>query len=155
MNGQFPAGDKSRTSFFRIVFCARQGNCLYPPNVEDRMAEHTCRTTQEQQMNWKSGLLLAIVFVTFAGVTETAEAQTNGYYPYVIARGQDRQRIRSMPIELRPNRPLHFYGNAVRRRYYGRPVFQAPVRRIFQPAVPQFRSTRIGQGIRLRPLSWR
>jgi len=36
----------------------------------------------------------------------------------VIAGGQSRQAIRSMHILDRPNRPGHFYGNAVRRRYY-------------------------------------
>lgn len=38
-----------------------------------------------------------------------------GWYPYVLARGNDREKIKQTPIELRPNRPLHFYGNAVRR----------------------------------------
>jgi len=37
------------------------------------------------------------------------------WYPYVIARPEDRQWIRETPIELRPNRPLHFWGNSRRR----------------------------------------
>ncbi len=37
-------------------------------------------------------------------------------YPYVIARPADRTWIRQMPIEYRPNRPMHFWGNNVRRR---------------------------------------
>ena len=40
------------------------------------------------------------------------------WYPYVIARGQDRALIQSMPMEMRPNRPGHFWGNTVRRNYY-------------------------------------
>lgn len=32
----------------------------------------------------------------------------------------DRQAIRQMPLLMRPNRPGHFYGNTVRRLYYGR-----------------------------------
>ncbi len=45
------------------------------------------------------------------------------WYPYVIARGDDRARIETTPIEFRPYRPLHFYGNTVRRTYYrGTPV---------------------------------
>ena len=40
------------------------------------------------------------------------------WYPYVIARGDDRSRIETTPIEFRPYRPLHFYGNTVRRTYY-------------------------------------
>lgn len=39
----------------------------------------------------------------------------SGWYPYVIARPADRQWIESLPISKRPSRPLHFYGNAVRR----------------------------------------
>jgi hypothetical protein len=45
-------------------------------------------------------------------------ATPTGSYP-IIARGPQREVLRSMPIELRPYRPLHFYGNAVRRNYYG------------------------------------
>ena len=41
----------------------------------------------------------------------------NGYYPFIIALPQDRQRLRSMPIGQRPARPLHFYGNIVRQTY--------------------------------------
>ncbi len=36
-------------------------------------------------------------------------------YPYVIVRPQDRDWLTSLPIEHRPNRPLHFYGNTIRR----------------------------------------
>ncbi len=64
-------------------------------------------------------------------VAEPAAAQT-GYYPYVIARPQDRAKIRSTPIEQRPYRPLHFYGNTVRRNYYGR-TFPAQIRRAVTP----------------------
>ena len=39
-------------------------------------------------------------------------------YP-IIARGAQREIIQSTPIELRPNRPFHFYGNTVRRNHYG------------------------------------
>ncbi len=35
-------------------------------------------------------------------------------YPYLITRPTDRDWIRSMPIEIRPNRVFHIYGNAVR-----------------------------------------
>lgn len=103
-------------------------------------------------MNWKTATLIGLVLVSLTYMGETTEAQDTGYYPYVFARGNDRQRIRSMPIELRPNRPFHFYGNSVRRRYYGRPAIpQAPVRRIFQPALPQLGAPRLGQRIRISP----
>jgi hypothetical protein len=50
-------------------------------------------------------------------VPKTAVAQT-GWSPSVIATGEERQKIRSTPIEQRPNRPLHFYGNTVRRMHH-------------------------------------
>ena len=63
-------------------------------------------------------LLILTLFVTLILTSfAPANGQTSktGYYPYVIARGQDRELIRSMPIEQRPTRPLHIYGNTVRR----------------------------------------
>lgn len=46
-----------------------------------------------------------------------------GWSPVVIARGEFREQVRSLPIEQRPYRPLHFYGNTVRRlRYRGTPL---------------------------------
>lgn len=41
----------------------------------------------------------------------------DNWYPYVVARPSDRQWIRETPIEQRPNRPLHFWGNSRRRIY--------------------------------------
>ncbi len=41
----------------------------------------------------------------------------------VVRVGEDREAIKSMPITERPYRPLHFYGNTVRRVYYrGTPI---------------------------------
>ena len=49
-----------------------------------------------------------------------APASSNGpgWLGVVVARGDLKQQIDSTPIVERPNRPLHFYGNAVRRKYY-------------------------------------
>jgi hypothetical protein len=41
-----------------------------------------------------------------------------GWLGVVVARGELKQWIDSTPIVERPNRPFHFYGNAVRREYY-------------------------------------
>jgi len=41
--------------------------------------------------------------------------QSLSCYDYVIARPADRQWIRETPVELRPNRPMHFWGNSRRR----------------------------------------
>jgi hypothetical protein len=57
-------------------------------------------------------VLLLIPVMTGCAATNAAEP---GWAPFVIARGEERQIIRSLPIEQRPYRPLHFYGNTVRR----------------------------------------
>lgn len=41
-----------------------------------------------------------------------------GWMPVVFARGELREQIEATPIEQRPYRPFHFYGNTVRRMYY-------------------------------------
>ena len=51
-------------------------------------------------------------------VTAASFAQEPGWSSVVIARGEMRQQIESTPILERPYRPLHFYGNAVRRAHY-------------------------------------
>ena len=52
----------------------------------------------------------------FAGsaAAEAAEA-SSGVSLKVITFGDERARLQSTPIEERPYRPLHFYGNRVRR----------------------------------------
>jgi len=56
----------------------------------------------------------------------TAVAKKPGWLPVVVARGELKQQIESTPIVDRPNRPLHFYGNNVRRKYYrGSPLPQS------------------------------
>jgi len=61
--------------------------------------------------------LVLCLLVAGSIASNTAEAQT-GWSPSVIATGDERQKIRSTPIEQRPNRPLHFYGNTVRRMHH-------------------------------------
>lgn len=41
-----------------------------------------------------------------------------GWAPQVVMRGEDRERLQATPILERPYRPLHFYGNTVRRMHY-------------------------------------
>lgn len=61
-------------------------------------------------------LLISGIVLTFhLGSASGSEA---GWSPVIIATGAYREQIQSTPIELRPNRPLHFYGNAVRRDFY-------------------------------------
>ena len=48
----------------------------------------------------------------------SAASEEPGWLGVVVARGELKQWIDSTPIVDRPNRPFHFYGNAVRRQYY-------------------------------------
>jgi hypothetical protein len=46
-----------------------------------------------------------------------SDAQATGSSAPIIAFGAQREAIKSQPILHRQNRPLHFYGNTVRRRH--------------------------------------
>jgi hypothetical protein len=74
----------------------------------------------------KQFLLSSVVFFLFVStwVTDvTVVAAEPGWSPIVIPTGEYREQIKSLPIEQRPYRPLHFYGNTVRRSHYrGNPV---------------------------------
>jgi len=52
----------------------------------------------------------------FAGPTSSAAEPS--WQRNVIARGPEREKLQNTPILERPYRPLHFYGNTVRRRHY-------------------------------------
>jgi hypothetical protein len=45
-------------------------------------------------------------------------ARQTGFDPRIVAFGEAREEIKTTPIEKRPYRPLHVYGNTVRRRHY-------------------------------------
>jgi len=61
---------------------------------------------------------LILAFVAAVWVSSAVSAQEPGRSNVIIARGQQRAAIKSTNILYRPYRPLHFYGNTVRRRYY-------------------------------------
>lgn len=67
-----------------------------------------------------AGTLLVNPHTATASSPKVATADSNkpGWLPVVVARGELKQQIESTPIVDRPNRPLHFYGNAVRRKHY-------------------------------------
>jgi hypothetical protein len=52
-------------------------------------------------------------------------ARQTGFDPRVVTFGESREEIKSTPIENRAYRPLHVYGNTVRRRH-SRAVSQPP-----------------------------
>ncbi len=57
-----------------------------------------------------AGFVLVLFPLTFC--VGESKAQTLGLFAYSA---KERAYIRSLPITERPNRPFHFYGNAVRR----------------------------------------
>ncbi len=59
-----------------------------------------------------------LVTLALVAVLAPAAAPRAGAPPVLVAQNLSRTQIRSMPIEARPNRPIHIYGNAVRRRYH-------------------------------------
>lgn len=62
-----------------------------------------------------SAAALTILLAGFTSPTRAAGPVAPLWSPTIIATGQQREQIRALPIEQRPNRPLHFYGNSVRR----------------------------------------
>ena len=78
-------------------------------------------------MNMFKALLMVSTFgvVISAGVDLFA-ANEPKWQGNVIARGAERAKIESTPILERPYRPLHFYGNTVRRRHYRGTALPAP-----------------------------
>lgn len=74
---------------------------------------------------------IAMLAISFLSTNHSnTGASEPGWSPVIIATGPYRDYIQSTPIQMRPYRPLHFYGNTVRRmRYRGTP-FPTPLRRI-------------------------
>ncbi len=66
------------------------------------------------------GILVAAIVAMTAIPTAAAD-----FDPRVVTFGAEREQIKNTPIEKRPNRPLHVYGNSVRRRQ-GRTAQSAP-----------------------------
>jgi hypothetical protein len=63
-----------------------------------------------------SSRVLLLVLVVFLTIPSLLPGQERARGP-IIARGAERDAIRSTHILNRPYRPLHFYGNTVRRRH--------------------------------------
>lgn len=64
------------------------------------------------------GWALAGLSLVSSGSRVGAAPPEPGWADQIIPTGRERVEVKSTPIELRPYRPLHFYGNTVRRRYY-------------------------------------
>lgn len=77
-----------------------------------------CATLEAQQLgrSGMAGLVVRSVAMPLSlGQRRSANAASGDWYPYVIAREEDRAWIRDTPVEDRPNRPMHFWGNSRRR----------------------------------------
>lgn len=61
---------------------------------------------------------IAVAGLLFTSTIGTTAAAEPGWSPVVLPTGEYRAEIKAMPIQNRPYRPLHFYGNTVRRNYY-------------------------------------
>jgi len=59
---------------------------------------------------------LVVVATLAAPLATTAPAVAREFDPRVVTFGEARAEIKSKPVTQRPNRPLHVYGNTVRRR---------------------------------------
>jgi hypothetical protein len=58
---------------------------------------------------------LAITALVASPATAEAADSSPGVSLRIITFGETRQQLQATPIEQRPYRPLHFYGNSVRR----------------------------------------
>jgi hypothetical protein len=81
---------------------------------------------RQANRNWIRGGVCAILLVAAGGVTATAVQGEEAWSPVIIARGAYREQIVQTPIEQRPNRPFHFYGNTIRRRHHRGTPFPLP-----------------------------
>ena len=61
--------------------------------------------------------VLRVILVAAVAAATAAPVAGAEFDPRVVTFGSERDQIKSTPIEKRPNRPLHLYGNSVRRRH--------------------------------------
>jgi hypothetical protein len=62
-------------------------------------------------------IIVAALVVTAVLPCPTADAAGTGFDPRIVTFGEAREQIKATPIEQRPYRPLHVYGNSLRRRH--------------------------------------
>lgn len=68
-----------------------------------------------------TAVLIVLSGIQFSSAAErTPNPRNAGARTPVSNASLTREQIRQMPLLERPNRPGHFYGNTVRRLYYGR-----------------------------------
>jgi hypothetical protein len=62
-------------------------------------------------------LIVAALMAAAVLPCPTADAAGTGFDPRIVTFGETREQIKATPIEQRPYRPLHVYGNTLRRRH--------------------------------------
>jgi hypothetical protein len=72
-----------------------------------------------------AGLVVNVAPIGAQAAGQNARAEPSWTYG-VVRTGAERDAIKSMPITQRPYRPLHFYGNTVRRLHYRGTALPAP-----------------------------
>jgi hypothetical protein len=67
---------------------------------------------------------LVIATLTTAALVQASPLTlgSTGFDPRIVVFGDEREQIKSTPILERPYRPLHVYGNTVRRRHGHGPI---------------------------------
>jgi len=82
-----------------------------------------------------AAVVVYLAVVVGSSLGNRSNAAEPGWSPVIIATGEYRNQIKSIPVEQRPYRPFHFYGNTIRRNHYrGNPL-----------AMPKDLSTTAGQ----------
>lgn len=61
-------------------------------------------------------LVIAVVATAALAPVVPIDAASTGFDPRIVTFGDTRQQIQNTPVLERPYRPLHVYGNTVRRR---------------------------------------
>lgn len=69
-------------------------------------------------MLYRPTALSSFILIAFLLGFASASGAEPGWSPVIVATGRYGEQIRSLPLERRPYRPLHFYGNTVRRLHY-------------------------------------
>jgi hypothetical protein len=82
--------------------------------LRDRSSQTSFSIGEVATMNLQSFAAAIVSILVLASGTATA-AELGDSLP-IVARGEVRDAIKSQDIHDRPNRPLHVYGNTVRRR---------------------------------------
>jgi hypothetical protein len=68
----------------------------------------------------------ALVLTSMAVFSSTASGQEPGWTDRVLVSPEERPQHEATPIVHRPYRPLHFYGNTIRRLHYHGRVLPTP-----------------------------